>query len=104
MTRTADLTTSIILWNSVISTKNARYMCLDIKNFYLCAPMERYGYIKMPLSIFPQYAIDEYDLMSKVHKGNIWIEVRCSIYGLPQVGKFANEYLKKKLAPTAISK
>ena len=30
-TRTADITTSKILWNSILSTKNAKYMCLDIK-------------------------------------------------------------------------
>ena len=29
-TRTADITTSKILWNSILSTKNAKYMCLDI--------------------------------------------------------------------------
>ena len=29
-TRAADKTTSEILWNSVLSTKNAKYMCLDI--------------------------------------------------------------------------
>ena len=32
-TRTADLTTTKIMWNSVISTRNARYMCADVKNF-----------------------------------------------------------------------
>ena len=32
-TRTADITTSKVLWNSVLSTKNAKYMCLDIKTF-----------------------------------------------------------------------
>jgi hypothetical protein len=32
-TRTADLTTSKLMWNSVLSTKGAKYMCLDIKNF-----------------------------------------------------------------------
>ncbi|MCP4142532.1 MAG: hypothetical protein GY755_20020, partial [Chloroflexi bacterium] len=47
-TRTADLTTSKILWNSVLSTPNAKYMCLDIKKFYLCAPLERYEYMRMP--------------------------------------------------------
>jgi hypothetical protein len=31
-TRTADLTTSKLLWNSVLSTAGAKYMCLDIKN------------------------------------------------------------------------
>jgi hypothetical protein len=39
-TRTADLTTTKMLWNSVISTDDARYLCLDIKNFYLGTPME----------------------------------------------------------------
>ena len=34
-TRTADLTTSKLLWNSTISTKGARYMCADAKNFYV---------------------------------------------------------------------
>jgi hypothetical protein len=38
-TRTADLTTSKLHWNSVLSTQNAKYMCLDIKNFYLLAPL-----------------------------------------------------------------
>ena len=31
-TRTADLTTSKLMWNSVLSTEGAKYMCLDIKN------------------------------------------------------------------------
>ena len=30
-TRTANLTTSKLLWNSVLSTEGAHYMCLDIK-------------------------------------------------------------------------
>jgi hypothetical protein len=34
-TRTANLTLSKLLWNSVLSTEGAKYMCLDIKNFYL---------------------------------------------------------------------
>jgi hypothetical protein len=39
-TRTADLTTSKLHWNSVLSTQRAKCMCLDIKNFYLSAPLE----------------------------------------------------------------
>ena len=34
-TRTEDLTTSKIVWNSVLSTQDAKYMCIDIKNFTL---------------------------------------------------------------------
>ena len=29
---TADLDTAKLHWNSIISTENARYMCLDLKN------------------------------------------------------------------------
>ena len=32
-THTADLTTSTLLWNSVLSTKGVRYMCLDLNKF-----------------------------------------------------------------------
>jgi hypothetical protein len=40
-TRMTNLTTSKIMWNSILSTnKNAKYMCLDIKNFYLSAPLD----------------------------------------------------------------
>ncbi len=38
--RTADIDTAKIHWNSVISTPNAKYMCLDIKKNYLTASLE----------------------------------------------------------------
>jgi hypothetical protein len=41
-TQTADLTTSKLMWNSVLSTEGAKYMCIDIKNFYLTAPLNQY--------------------------------------------------------------
>ncbi len=58
-TKTADLTTSKLMWNSVLSTKGARYMCLDIKNLYLTAPLDRYEYMKIPLNIFPEWIIKQ---------------------------------------------
>jgi hypothetical protein len=39
-TRSAYLTTSKCLWNRTISTDSARYMYLDVKNFYLGTPMD----------------------------------------------------------------
>ena len=39
-TRTADLTTTKLLWNSVLSTKDAKYMFIDIKNMYLATPLD----------------------------------------------------------------
>jgi hypothetical protein len=53
LTRTADLTTSKIMWNSILSTAGAKYMCLDIKNFYLMAPLDQFEYMKMPIALFP---------------------------------------------------
>ena len=41
-TRTANLTTSKLMWNSVLSTEGVKYMCLDIKNFYLTAPLDHF--------------------------------------------------------------
>ena len=53
-TRTANLPTSKILWNSVISTPGARYMCVDIKNMYLATPMDRFEYMQMPIELIPE--------------------------------------------------
>jgi hypothetical protein len=34
ITRTANITTAKLHWNSVLSSPKAKYMCLDIGNFY----------------------------------------------------------------------
>jgi hypothetical protein len=57
-TQTANLTTTKMLWNSVISTEHARYLCLDIKNFYLGTPMDHFEYMKMPISSHKQPLIN----------------------------------------------
>ena len=44
-TRTAYLTTSKLMWNSVISTPGAKYVCADVKNFYLVTPLDRFKYM-----------------------------------------------------------
>ena len=44
-TRTADLTTSKVIWNSVIITPGAKYACADVKNFYLMTPLDRFEYM-----------------------------------------------------------
>ena len=58
-TRTADLLTVKLLINSVISTPGANFMSLDISNFYLMAPMDRYEYVRMNLDDFPDEIIEE---------------------------------------------
>ena len=98
-TRTADLTTTKMLWNSVISTTDARYLCLDIKNFYLGTPMDRFEYMKMPLDIFPPATVEQYNLTQHAHNGFVYLEIRKAIYGLPQAGILANKLLRQRLRP-----
>ena len=85
------------MWNSVISTQNARNMCADVKNFYLCTPLERYEYMRMPINLIPQEFIDLYDLGLKVKNGYVYIEIQRGMYGLPQAGILANKLLKERL-------
>ena len=98
-TRTADLTTSKILWNSVLSTKDAKFMGIDVKSFYLCTPMERYEYMKMHFSIFPDHIKKQYNMEANAHNGYVYLEIRKAIYGLPQGGILANKLLRRRLAP-----
>ena len=65
-TRTADLTTSKIMWNSVISTPEAKYVCADVKNFYLMTSLDRLEYMRIRIDLIPQKLIDLYDLGDKV--------------------------------------
>ena len=58
-TPTADMLTEKILINSVISTKGAKFMSIDIKNFYLNTPMSRYEYMRLKIADLPQDFIDE---------------------------------------------
>lgn len=97
-TSTADLTTSKILWNSVLSTPNAKYMCADVKNFYLNTPMDRPEYMRIPITLIPQEIIDEYHLHAIEHNGFVYVEINKGMYGLPQAGILANKLLAKRLA------
>ena len=57
-TRTADLKTSTLVWNSVISTKDARFMGINIRNFYLGTAMKRFEYMKMPLKLSSPHIVE----------------------------------------------
>ena len=48
-----DLTTIKCLLNSIISTLDARFMTMDIKDFYLNNPMEQYEYMHIPVKDIP---------------------------------------------------
>ena len=58
-TPTVDLIKAKLVFNSVLSTKNAKIMCSDIANFYLNNLMNRYEYMKVPLEIIPEEIIQQ---------------------------------------------
>jgi hypothetical protein len=97
-TPTADLTTAKLLFNSVVSTPNAKFLVTDIKDFYLNTTMERYEYMRLPITVIPHEIITQYNLLPLVHNGHVYIEIRKGMYGLPQAGKLANQQLTTHLA------
>ncbi len=61
-TPTADTTLVKILLNSVSSTKDAQCVTLDIEDFYLNTPMNRYKYMHLELADIPEEIIEEYSM------------------------------------------
>ena len=79
-------------------TPNAKFMSLDISNFYLMTPMKRYEYMHMKLEDIPEEIIVLYKLRDKVDaKGFVYVEILKGMYGLPQAGIIAQELLEKRL-------
>ena len=82
--KVADMTTFKILINSTLSTPGAKWLGLDVKNYYLGTPMDNYEYMFIPINQIPQEIIDHYNLHNIVHKGKVYMEICCGMYGLPQ--------------------
>jgi hypothetical protein len=97
-TRAAGLTTAKILINSFISTLRAKFIVIDIKNFYLNTPLGRFKYMVINLPSLPQEMIDKYNLIELAQDGKVYIEIQKGMYGLPQAGILANELLQRNLA------
>ena len=52
--KVADMTTFKILMNSTLSTPGARWLGLDVKNYYLGTPMDDYEYMFIPINSIPK--------------------------------------------------
>ena len=87
----------------MVSAKNAEYMCLNIRNFYLTAAHKYYKYMQIPLSYFPAWTIKQYKLLKHLYNGYVYIDMRQAVWGLPQVSILANKRLQRKLAPFGYS-
>jgi len=73
----------------------------DLKDFYLGTPMPPtdYAYMRILVAVLPPDIMDHYKLHALVHNGHVYMEIRHGMYGLPQVGKLANNQLQQFLLP-----
>ena len=53
----------------------------------------------MAIEFSPPHIKEQYQLDEKVYNRYVLLEIRKTIYGLPQAGILANKQLRKKLAP-----
>ena len=91
-TQCASLITTKILLNSVVSTILALFMCTDIHDFYYSTPMVDFEYMKLPLRMFPQEIIEQYNLKDHVAaEGCVFIEIRKVMPGIKQSGRLASD-------------
>ena len=55
--------------------------------------------MKIPLELFPEWTQEQYNLKELAFEGWVYIEMRRTVWGLPQAGILANKRLRRKLAP-----
>jgi hypothetical protein len=97
-TPTANLLTVKILINSIISLPGAKFMTLDIKDFYLNTPMARYKYMQLRIADMPEDVIKHYNLRDRATPdGYGHCEIQKGMYGLPQAGIIAQQLLEECL-------
>ena len=97
-TPTADMLVENLLFNSVVSTRDAKFIIMDISNFYLVTPVKRPEYIRIHIKDIQEEIILEYNLRKMaMPNGSVHIVVNCGMYGLPQSGLLANKLLEKLL-------
>jgi hypothetical protein len=97
-TPTANMFVFKYLINSVVSTKGAKCLMLDVKDFNLNTPMKLYEYMRLKMADISDEIIKEYKLDQKVTTdGFIYTEFQKGMYGLPQAGIIAQELLAERL-------
>jgi hypothetical protein len=63
------------------------------------AKLEFYEYITITLAYFPPWIVKQYNLNLHALNGKVHLELRRTVWGLPQAGILANKQLRQKLVP-----
>ena len=75
-TPTVDLLTVKLLLNSIISSPGSKFLTININNFYLNTPMERFEYMRLKLSDLPEDFVERYNLEPKSDKnGQVYVKI-----------------------------
>ena len=97
-TPTADMLVAKLLFNSVISLHGAKFMTMDISNFYLNTPLKRPEFIRLNIRDITQEIIEEFKLTDIAERDrSIHLKANKGMYGLPHGGLIANVLLEKRL-------
>jgi hypothetical protein len=94
------MVSSKILWNSVISTKDACFAGANIKNIYLKTPLNQFEYMKIPFALLPDNIIEHYQLREKVLDGYFYMEIHKGMYRLLQAGILVKQTPQGTISPS----
>ena len=74
-----------MVFNSVVSTQEAKFMMIDISNMYLNTPLIDYQYMCFNINMIPQEVTDHYQLQIKATK-DAWVycEIRKAVYRIKE--------------------
>jgi hypothetical protein len=93
-----NMITAKLHLNSIISTKNARYCIINLKNFYLNTPIDQLEYMWVKVSNLPPDFVKSYNLKDLANNdGTIYVKIQKGMYGLPQAGILMQNLPKEQL-------
>ncbi len=72
---------------------------VDVKKIYLMAALKYFEYKKMPLTLFLEWIIEQYNLCQHTLHWFVHLEIQQAVWGLPLAGILTNKWLRCKLVP-----
>jgi hypothetical protein len=92
-------------WNSIIiSTALAKYMCPKIKNFCWTAALEYFKYMKIPLTLFPEWIVEQYNLTRHALNGFVHLEMRRAVWWIATSRIYSKQMPKTKACAVWVQK
>ena len=77
-----ELTTVKLLLSSIVSKLNAKFMTIDIKDFYLNTLMAQSEYMCLKISNLPESVLRHYNLAEKTTRdGYVYVDIKRGMYG-----------------------